>query len=223
MGTKQIGKAVLPIIMVLAVFVFGVVVVTMMSGNDQTKDSGELTDQVSSENQEQRQFEPKVVPQPASQSQASPQPELVTKPELVAQPKPVPVIPVSIPVFASKDDEKPFTSFSGWGDLIVTEPGSDWSKVASAKGFPVWISAPLVDKLGSSHVRVKGNNVNLRSLPQVQGSRVLARAQRGDIMKINRKQGEWLRVWSQVRVEAWAKSEKLVPKNVPSSLVETAM
>lgn len=132
---------------------------------------------------------------------------------------------VRIPVFASRrDGEKAFTSFSGWSDLIVVnEADSVWSKVASAKGFPVWVSASLVEKLNKSHVRIKSNNVNLRSTPQIQGSRVLGRAQAGEIMKVNRKQGDWLRVWAPLRITAWAKSAELVPQNVASSSVQTPM
>lgn len=160
--------------------------------------------------------------QKAKRADAAKQAEVEKQAKAAKQLKLRQSLKVSIPVFASRlEGDKAFTSFTGWSDLIVTEAGSDWSKVASSKGFPVWISLSLVEKIGNSHVRVKSNNVNLRSIPKVQGSRVLGRAQAGDIMKINRKQGDWLRVWSPLRVTAWAKSAQLVPQNADSSSVQT--
>jgi len=127
-------------------------------------------------------------------------------------------------IFPSRDeDSKAFTSFRGRSELIIVENGPDWSKVLSTKGFPIWVSTPLVEKIGTSHVRVIANAVNARSTPDVKFSKVLARFSKGDVLKISRKQGEWIRVWSSINVSAWAKSDQLVPDGVVSSSVKTAI
>lgn len=138
--------------------------------------------------------------------------EPVTEPISVKKPEP------KIFIFPTKlEDATAFTSFKKRSELIVIEADSIWTRVYATSGFPVWVSAPLVEKIGASHVRVTANTVNARSSPDVKLGKVLGKLQKGDVLKVSRKQGDWIRVWSPIKFAAWVKSDQLVPEGFVSS------
>jgi len=117
---------------------------------------------------------------------------------------------LEIPIYTGNDDDaRIFTTFKDRTELIVSASTDEWSQVISERGFPVWIREDLVQKFSSGYVSVIVNRANARTSPGVTDSVSLGKLLVGDVLKINRKQDNWIRVWSPIKFRAWVKTEDL--------------
>jgi len=132
--------------------------------------------------------------------------------EPVVLPKPEPKKPVihSISIYSINDEAVPaFTTLKDRSQLVVLASNGEWSEVISSIGFPVWVHGDLVEKFGPGYVSVTTNRANARIKPQVENSASLGKLRASDVLKVNRKQGDWVRVWSPLKFKAWVKTNDL--------------
>ncbi len=149
-------------------------------------------------------LEPRLVQAELGQPKAEPI-KLEPDVEVVARPK----VP-QIPIYSKGDGAgKVFTTFRGRKDLIVSEYEGEWAKTVSSQGFPVWVRQDMVENFSKGYVRVIVNRANARTFPSVKDSVPLGKLAAGDILKINRTQGDWVRVWSPLKFRAWVKISDL--------------
>lgn len=140
-------------------------------------------------------------------SKLEPVPEAVTS--VKEAPKAV-LIPVSktvqIPIYTKGDGSgKIFTTFKDRDELVIVRSSDEWGEVISPSGFPAWVRGDLVESFSKGYVSVIVNVANARTSPSTKNSVTLGRLQRGDVLKVNKKQGEWIRVWTPIKFKGWVK------------------
>lgn len=117
---------------------------------------------------------------------------------------------IQIPIYTKNGSSgRVFTTFKNRDELIVVDSSGEWSQVVSIRGFPAWVRGDLVENFSKGYVKVVVNTANARTSPKVTSSVLLGQLQRDDVLKVNRKQGKWIRVWSPIKFKAWVKSSDL--------------
>lgn len=113
---------------------------------------------------------------------------------------------VQIPIYTKADGSGLiFTTFKDRDELIITRSDDEWAEVISTRGFPVWVRGDLVESFSKGYVNVIVNTANARSSPGTSNSISLGKLHQGEVLKINKKQGQWIRVWSPIKFKAWVK------------------
>jgi len=141
--------------------------------------------------------------------------KVVSLPQTELSQEPIKVVPVepatvSIGLYAGDNVEMTiFTTLKDRSDLVALESNSDWTEVISSRGFPVWVRGDLVKEIRSGYVEVIVARANARTKPNTNDSVSVGKLLVGDVLKVNRKQGEWIRVWSPLRFRAWVKTTEL--------------
>ena len=102
-----------------------------------------------------------------------------------------------------------FTTFKDRGELVITRSDGEWAEVISTRGFPVWVRGDLVKNFSKGYVTVIVNTANARTSPGTSNSSLLGQLQQGEVLKTNKKQGQWIRVWSPIKFKAWVKMSDL--------------
>jgi hypothetical protein len=121
-------------------------------------------------------------------------------------------VAVKISVYTTNDiNAQILTTFNDMTELVVLASNSEWSEVISVRGFPVWVQEDLVRKFASGYVSVIVNRANARSVAGVSNSVSLGKLFIGDVLKVSRRQGQWVRVWSPLKFSAWVKTKDLGP------------
>ncbi len=98
-----------------------------------------------------------------------------------------------------------FTTFKDRGELIVISSEGEWAQVISTRGFPVWVRGDLVESFSKGYVTIVVKAANARTSPGTSNSALLGQLPQGEILKVNKKQGQWFRVWSPIKFKAWVK------------------
>jgi len=102
-----------------------------------------------------------------------------------------------------------FTAFKDRSALVALASNSEWTEVISRRGFPVWVRSDLVTEIKNGYVQVVVNRANARTKPGTDNSASVGKLSAGDVLRVSRKQGEWIRVWSPLKFRAWVKTSEL--------------
>ena len=94
-------------------------------------------------------------------------------------------------------------------EIIVLSTGPVWTQILSSRGLPVWIRNDMVKDYRNGFVEVTVNSARTRSTPNTQTSAIMGIVSKGEVMKVNRKQENWIRVWSPIRFRTWVKTDDL--------------
>jgi SH3-like domain-containing protein len=98
---------------------------------------------------------------------------------------------------------------------IIDRSGS-WLRVTRTPGFPVWVHSSQVS-VAAGYVTVVGDRVNIRAVPVVDRSSIIATARQGQRLKVVSNQGDWIRVLSPTNTAAWVKEEELNPRAIAAT------
>jgi len=85
----------------------------------------------------------------------------------------------------------------------ASNPG--WELLSLTQGLPVWISKGLLEIDDTSLSVVKGNSVNLRTMPSID-SQVLTQLTRGTVLELVSVQGDWAEVLTPDDFQLWITS-----------------
>ncbi len=89
--------------------------------------------------------------------------------------------------------------------LVVSDSGTEWTKVRNAEGFPVWVHQNFI--LATDNIAtIRGNAVNARSVPLITKGSIVGRLNNGEKLTVLDKRNEWFRVMSPNRFYAWVKT-----------------
>lgn len=84
--------------------------------------------------------------------------------------------------------------------LEVTGRQGKWFKVRDFENDTGWVYRPLVDK--TPHVVVKARVANVRSTPST-GSRILGKANHGEVLRTLEHRNDWVRVQREGGLKGW--------------------
>lgn len=84
--------------------------------------------------------------------------------------------------------------------LEVTSRQGNWLKVRDFENDSGWVYRPMVGK--KAHVIVKSRVVNVRSAPST-GSRVLGKAEYGELMRTLENRSQWVKVQRDGGMKGW--------------------
>jgi hypothetical protein len=98
--------------------------------------------------------------------------------------------------------------------LIVVSKNNDWTKVTSRKGFPVWVHENYIEVSSKTGI-ISAESVNARSVPIITKGSIVGQLNKNETLTVLNKKGNWYRVQSPARFQAWVKTSEL--QNLPGS------
>ncbi|RBP53127.1 SH3 domain-containing protein [Arenicella xantha] len=92
--------------------------------------------------------------------------------------------------------------------LQVVSPDTEWTAVRSPQGFPVWVSGDYI-RVNAGRGTITGSAVNARSVPIVIRGTVVGRLDKNETVTVLESRGNWYRIQSPTRFQAWVKTSEL--------------
>ncbi len=88
-------------------------------------------------------------------------------------------------------------------EVTINEESLEWYNISSEDGSTGWIHSEfIVPKLGYSNGEITGSDVNLRSVPSLEGN-VVTQLKLYDFIKIKNYENEWYNIITQDNFEGW--------------------
>ena len=118
---------------------------------------------------------------------------------------------VNLRVGPRQDDMAVMTLEQG-AVLVVVERAGEWLGVRFPAGFGAAVAAEFTEKVDAEHVRVTGSDVNLRRSPGLEQPVFRDRLQKGTVLAVLAKDGDWLIVEAPEEVRAYIHSRYVEEK-----------
>ncbi|MFO0933978.1 MAG: SH3 domain-containing protein [Planctomycetota bacterium] len=102
-----------------------------------------------------------------------------------------------------RQDDQAVQSLDQGTVVVIVERAGDWLGVRLPAGFSGAVAADLTEPVDSEHVRVTGHGVNLRRGPGLEQPPFRDRLERGTVLPILAKEGDWVLVEAPEAIRAY--------------------